>query len=419
MADTARTLEVIYWCIAIGIIILFVALSDFIAFHWLNPEQLSKRSLVEALWVMAFVLGLRWPVNLYMGGLNGLQRQVSVNLITTIFVTLQGVGALTVLWFYEPTVKAFFLWQALVAILQVITFYIVFWNSFSNEKKGVFRRKLLKGIWQFAAGMTGISLLGTILTQLDKILLSKLLSLTEFGYYSFAAAVAAVLYKLIYPIFTAYFPHFTVLASKNNQPILAMTYHQACQLMAITILPISITIAFFSKEILELWTRNSAIVTHSYLLVSLLIVGNALHGLYYIPYALQLANNWTKLALYQNILAVFIFGPAIYFATLTWGAIGAAGVWIILNIGYLIVSIQVMHQRLLKKEKLRWYVDDVGKQLIATLLTVSVGHSLMQTTWQSHWIILLILSTLFVSIVTALWSSNSLQLLSFALWRTR
>ena len=420
MADTARTLEVIYWSIALGLILAIVLLSDFIAFHWLNPEQLSRRSLVEALWVMAFVIGLRWPVNLYMGGLNGLQRQVAVNLIISFFVTLQGIGALAVLWFYEPTVRAFFLWQALISLFQAVTFYFVFWNNFSNENKGEFRKELLKGVWRFAAGMTGISLLGTILTQLDKILLSRLLPLSEFGYYSFAAAVAAILYKLIYPIFTAYFPRLTVLVSKDDQSILSKTYHQACQLMAITILPLSLTIAFFSKEILELWTRNPDVVKHSYILVSMLIVGNALHGLYYMPYALQLANNWTKLALCQNIIAVVILGPAIYFSTLFWGSIGAAGVWIMLNIGYLLISVQVMHRRLLKKEKWRWYANDVGKQLLVILVVVCAGRAFMNEAWQNNWIILLLTITLIASAIAALWSSKSLRFLfSFALWGTR
>ena len=414
MADTARTLEVIYWGIALGLILILVLLSDFIAFHWLNPEKLSRSSLKEALWVMALTLGLRWPVNLYMGGLNGLQRQVSVNSIIAIFITLQSLGALAVLWFYEPTVRAFFLWQALIASLQAITFHIIFWGSFSHENKGNFSTGLLKGVWRFAAGMTGISILSTILTQLDKILLSRLLPLSEFGYYSFAAVVAAVLYKLVSPIFTAYFPRFTVLVSKNDQSVLSKTYHQACQLMSLTILPLSLTIAFFSHEIIELWARDLDIVKNSYILVSMLIIGNALHGLYYLPYALQLANNWTKLALYQNIIAVIILGPAIYFVTSVWGALGAAVVWIILNLGYLFISVQVMHRRLLKNEKWRWYINDVGKQLIIILLVVYAGRTLVNDKWQNIGIIISLILILLLAVLGTLLSSKSIRFIFFS-----
>ena len=147
----------------------------------------------------------------------------------------------------------------------------------------------------------------------------------------------------------------------------------------------------------------------------MLIIGNALHGLYYLPYALQLANNWTKLAFYQNVIAVIILAPAIYFSTLLWGSIGAAGVWILLNIGYLTISVQVMHRQLLKKEKWRWYANDIGKPLVIILLIVYAGRSFMNEAWQNSWTILLLTLTLIVSSVVALWSCNSLRFLfSFA-----
>ena len=377
MADTARTLEVVYWGIALGVAVVIALLSRFIAYQWLNPEHLSQESLVEALWVMAVVVGLRWPVALYMGGLNGLQRQVMVNALFAVFVTLQGAGALAVLWFVEPTVRAFFLWQALIALLQVVGLRIALWRSLPSEGVGVFRLEILKGVWRFAAGMTGISLLATILTQMDKVLLSKLLPLAEFGYYTFAATVAAVIYKLISPVFTAYYPRLTELATKYDQPALVRVYHQGCQLMAVAILPVTLILAFFSKEILELWTRNPDVVAKSSLLISLLVIGNALNGLMNLPYALQLAHGWTKLAFYQNVIAVIVLAPAIYFSTLRWGAVGAAGIWIVLNSAYLLIGVQVMHRRLLINEKWRWYINDVGKPLTAALVIAGVGRILI------------------------------------------
>ena len=117
-ADTARTLEIVYWGSALVLIAVVSLLSEFIAYRWLNPEQLSRQALTEALWVIAVIIGLRWPVALYMGGLNGLQRQALVNVLLGFFATLQGAGALAVLWLYEPTVHAFFLWQVLIALLH-------------------------------------------------------------------------------------------------------------------------------------------------------------------------------------------------------------------------------------------------------------------------------------------------------------
>ena len=409
MADTARTLEVIYWAIALGVVVIIVLLSNFIAYHWLNPMHLSRESLLQALWIMALVIGLRWPVTIYMGGLNGLQRQVLVNTLMAIFATLQGMGALAVLWLIEPTVQAFFLWQALIALVQVVALRIALWRSFSSEYKGEFSKEVLRNIWRFTVGMSGIALTGVIITQIDKVLLSKMLTLAEFGYYTFAATIAAVVYRIIGPVFTAYYPRLTELVSKGDPLGLVRTYHQGCQLMAVTILPATLVLAFFSKEILELWTHNSDVVTHSFLLVSLLVIGNALNGLLTLPYALQLAHGWVKLAFYMHVIDVIVLVPAIYFSTLRWGAVGAAGMWIVFNMVHILIGIQLIHQRLLVAEKSRWYVNDVGKILLAVLVVTGVAKTLMADELSGMAKILILVVTLGIATTAAIVSAESLR----------
>ena len=409
MADTARTLEVVYWGVALLVGVVIALLAKFIANDWLNPEQLTRSDLQQALWIMGLVIALRWPVSLYMGGLNGLQRQVQANVLLSAVATIQGVGALAVLWFVAPTIQAFFMWQAVMALAQVIVLRTALWRSIPHGQDGIFNKKVLNEIWRFAAGMSGISLLATILTQLDKVILSKILTLSEFGYYTFAATVAAVLFRLIGPVFTAYYPRLTELVSKNDQQELVNTYHQGSQLMAVVILPIAFVLAFFSKEILELWTHNPNLVLHASLLISLLTIGNALNGLMHLPYALQLAHGWTKLAFFQNVVAVIVLAPAIYFATLRWGAAGAAVAWIGLNTGYILIGIHVMHHRLLSEEKWPWYFGDLIKPL-AAVLTLCVFARLMMGEDAGAWATaVVLLSTLFATTIAAISSSSSLR----------
>lgn len=376
MADTVRTLEIIYWVVAVGIAALISLMSNFIVYHWLNPEHLSRESLLVAIMVMAVVIGLRWPVTLYTGGLNGLQRQVMVNALLAVFVTLQGAGALAVLWFVEPTIRAFFLWQGLIALIQVVLLRFTLLRSLPGKRNGAFRKDVLEDIWRFAAGLTGTSLLATILTQMDKVLLSKLLSLSEFGYYTFAVAVAGIVYKLVGPVFTAYYPRMIELVSRNNETELAGTYHQGCQLMAVMIAPLALTLSYFSVDVLGIWVRDPVVIAHSHLLVSLLVVGNALNGLMIMPSALQLSYGWTRLGFFTNVIAVIVLVPAIYFSTVQWGAVGAAGVWIVLNCGYLLFNIHLMHRRLLKEEKWRWYGQDVLLPVLSALLVAGTFYLL-------------------------------------------
>jgi O-antigen/teichoic acid export membrane protein len=120
------------------------------------------------------------------------------------------------------------------------------------------------------------------------------------------------------------------------------------------------------------------VAAQSHLLLSILICGTALNGLITVPYALQLAHGWTRLALYTNLVAVVVLAPLIVFMAGRYGAIGGASVWVILNAGYVFIAVHFMHLRLLKSEKWRWYWQDVGVPLAASAVVVGLARYLVR-----------------------------------------
>jgi O-antigen/teichoic acid export membrane protein len=372
--DLVRTLEIIYWFVAIVIVFVVALLVPLIAGYWVNAQHLSTDTIRQSIFMIGVAIALEFPFALYSGGLIGLQRQVQLNGIVITIATLRGLGALLVLWFISPTIQAFFIWNAIVSLAQTFLSALFLWRGMPEAAAPArFRGALLATIWRFAAGLTGISFLSVLLTQMDKIILSKFLTLEAFGYYTLATVVASSLYMIINPIFTALFPRLSQMIGRDAKEDIISLYHNSCQLMSVILLPIAIMVALFSKDILLVWTHDPQIAERSYVLVSLLIIGTAFNGLMTIPYALQLAYGWTKLAFYQNLAAVLLLGPLMFWATRHYGAVGAAIVWIMLNAGYVLIGIQVMHKRLLRGEKLRWYIQDVGLPLLATLAVASVG----------------------------------------------
>jgi O-antigen/teichoic acid export membrane protein len=387
MGDTARTIEAVYWCASFAVAFFVFALAGFVSQSWLSPEHLSRASLREAIWTIALVIGLRWPVALYTGAIIGLQRQVLLNALLAGFATVQGLGAVAVLWFVDATVQSFLLWQAVIALAQVCLLRAVLYNCIGSPQTPKFRKEILLRLWRFAAGMSSIALVSVLLTQTDKILLSKFLSLSDFGYYVFATNVAAGLYAITSAIFAAYQPRLTAVATQTDQSTLARTYHQACRSMALALIPAGAMLAFFSAEIVALWTGDPSIVANSSLLISLLAVGNVLHGLMHIPYALQLAFGWTRLALVSNVISVIFLVPAIYFSTVQWGAVGAAAIWVLLNICYVCISIHYMHHRLLPREKGRWYLQDVIKPVAAVSVVAGGARMVISGDLPSVWMV--------------------------------
>ena len=75
-----------------------------------------------------------------------------------------------------------------------------------------------------------------------------------------------------------------------------------------------------------------------------------------------------------------------------YGPMGAAGLWLVLNIVYVLLEMPFMHRRLLRGEALRWYVFDIGMPLGITLLIGGVAHLFAPIhaawPWQLAWSVL-------------------------------
>jgi O-antigen/teichoic acid export membrane protein len=395
--DLLLSLEII--CVSIAALITggLWACSDWLANDWLNTNQLPTTVVAQAISVMAFVVALRFVEGIYRGSLFGLQQQVWYNGASAILATIRQAGAVAILAWVSPTIQAFFIWQGFFSLLTVAVLtqrvHRVLPNAPQPPK---FSRKALMGVWNFAGGMMGITFLAILLTQVDKVLLSHLLSLESFGYYTLAATVAGVLYMVIGPITQALYPRMVELFTLEDQTELASVYHQGAQLVTVLTAPALMLLSFFAGGVVFMWSGNVGLAENTASILSVLVLGTFLNGLMYMPYQLQIAHGWTSLAIKTNAVAVIFLIPAIFWVVPRYGAVGAAWIWVTLNAGYALISIQFMHRRILPKEKWRWYFTDVLWPVGGAIGVSLMAHPLQPTSYQDrwHWFIFLLLTGL-------------------------
>jgi O-antigen/teichoic acid export membrane protein len=232
----------------------------------------------------------------------------------------------------------------------------------------MFRRAVLVANWRFSAGMAATMLLAIVLTQADKIVVSKLLPLEQFGYYTLAWTVGNGLGMLIGPVFVAVFPRLSQLVRQESIPEITQLYHTSCQLVSAVLLPAAAVLALFSREVIWAWTGDPGTVAAIRWVVIPICIGTTLNGLMNIPFALQLAFGWTGLAVRANAIAVVVIVPLTVVMARFYGTVGAASGWALLNAGYVVFAVQAMHRRLLKTEQRKWYAVDVGLPLLGALL---------------------------------------------------
>lgn len=378
--DLLRTLEILCFGLATLMAFGMWAASAYLASDWLKSEQLPMTVLAEALSLMGLVVALRFCEGIYRGSLLGLQRQVQYNIANAALATLRHTGAAGVVIWMSPTVQAFFLWQAGISLVTIAVFAQSVYRALPTPTfRPRFSPEALRGIWKFASGMVGITFLAVLLTQTDKILLSRLLPLGAFGYYTLAAAVSGALYMIIGPITQAAYPRMVELSARQDDAALISMYHQSAQFVTVVTAPAVAILGLFSVTVLFAWSGDAELAAHTAPILAPLILGTFLNGLMWIPYQCQLAHGWTGLTLKINIVAVSILAPALLWVVPRYGALGAAWMWVALNAGYVLIGIQLMHRRLITHEKWRWYFADVALPATAAASVIALARMFLPT----------------------------------------
>lgn len=356
-----KTLEFIMVGIAGAQWFFLWACSGWLATHWLQVGHLPMSVVSEAVTLIGGMLAARWVSGLYRGGLMGLQKQIPLNVCTAIFATLRVAGVIPVLLWVSSSVSAFFVFQGSVSLVEVLFLRTWVWNCLPGRGRGLFFLKAFQRVSGFAGGMTAITLLATLLTQMDKILLSRLMPLAQFGHYALANTVAASLFFLVTPVTGAFLPRLTQLACEPDQESLSKTYHQGARLMSTLLFSAGVSMAVFSDVILRLWLRDQALEAVVSPVLRLLLIGTVLNGVLHMPYHLQVAFGWTRLAVVSDTVSVVLLVPAILFLVPRYGLMAAAGCWVALNLGQFFIVTPLMHRRLLRSEFWAWVWEDTGK----------------------------------------------------------
>ena len=386
-----RSMELVYAAIAVALALLVCAAAGWIATDWLNAKSLGTASVTQALMLMGAVIAIQWMGTLYRSGLVGMQRQVWLSGASALFATIKGIGSVVVLAMVSPTIAAFFLFHCAVGAVETLVMaYQLHRIMPPAPERPRFSLEALKGIWHFAGAMTLISILGTVLTQVDKILLAKMLPLDEYGYFMVMAAVVGALAMLVLPIMGVAFPRFGELASTGNRPLLVQEYHRFAQLLSVAVMPASLVLALFSERIVLLWTQDAAIAHNVALPLRVWILGTALNCLTHIPHLAQIAHGWTRLAIAVNMISVTATITLLLVLVPRFGVMAAAWTWVGVNVFYLLVAIPLMHRRILQGQLRHWTFNDVVAPAAAAALAMLAAMQLFAPAFvaPSPWMLL-------------------------------
>lgn len=380
-----RTLEVVYWIMALLMGIGLSVCGYAFAGEWFQAEALSAEVIGLAAALLGVQIAVQFPQSLYNGGLMGLEKQVALNVITSVIHLFRFVGVFVPLWLIGPNLVTFVVWQLLVLFIGTLVIRWHLWQSMPQaENTPVFDLSLLRKTGRFTLGVSATALATLPLTMTDKFLLSRVLSLEAYGYYMLGFQAAMALGIIVGPFYRAYLPRFSnLVVQDDHEQELRRVYATSCQSLAALLIPAALVGIVFSFPLVRLWlhAQDLAAVQAVAPIFALMVVGYLANGLMNLPYALTLAKGWTGFGFWQNTVASVVYLPALYYATMEWGARGAATTWSVIMVLCLIVGVPVVHAKVMQ--------GGLGEWLRYGLLTplVIVGASVAAAAWlvPGHW----------------------------------
>jgi O-antigen/teichoic acid export membrane protein len=314
------TIEWLY--VIIGFFIFFIILffSQFLTSYWVPFQSLNGISIQSYFILIGLLIFAQWPISLYHNALFGFDKQILAN-----FIYL-GISIIKISVGYFIVLKTTSIWGFIVFQIVMVVFHLFILNLIFNIKMIKFKirwnifyqnTKNLKS-WILPFLVIGICVL--ISTDLDKLLISKLLTIKEFALFSLIMPIVSGIFLLNTNIKTATFPQISKDVISNSFQNFN-TFQNYYFLISIPILVFSL---IASKSFIWVWTRNIDFVTILNLPFKLLISGAILFSLTINVQNYLTAINHLKPIKNFFLFSAFIFLFLVYIFTSKFGLLGAS-----------------------------------------------------------------------------------------------
>lgn len=370
-----RALSFIFLVIAFsGSSILWLS-ADFIASNWLDINSLDFNEVIASLQLMAIIVGLRWMGGLYRGVITGAERLVWLSVFNIFVSTLRFIGVFLSMWRWGFSPHVFFVHQLVVALIEIVGLFKI------SAKLIPARNVLLEPIgWsvrpihsvlRFSLTIAFTSSIWIFATQTDKLILSGILPLSEYGYFSLAVLVASGILAVTMPISSAIMPRLARLHAEGNSEELKRVYRNATQLVCLIGGSVSIVMTLYAETLLYLWTGDAKLAAKAAPILQLYSAGNGLLSVAAFSYYLQYALGRLRYHFIGSVVMSIVLLPSIFIAATYFGVLGAGYVWLTVNCLFLFLWVGYVHNKLQPGLHWQWMVNDVLAVLLPVLVVVS------------------------------------------------
>lgn len=375
-----RAMEGIFFMVAAVGATAMITGAESISAIWLKVEQLPLVEVQHAIVLMAIIVALRWICGLYRGAINGFERITWLSGFNISIATARFVLVIPIFIYVGASPTHFFAYQLVLAIIEVTVLMTKTYRllpKVAQSHRTPWKWAPLRNVLKFSLTVAITGSIWVFVTQTDKLVLSKLLPLTEYAYFTLAVLVAGGVLIVSGPISGALLPRLSRLAASGDDRGVIQLYRDATQLVAIIAMPASLMLAFFAEQVLWAWTGDAHIARTTAPVLSLYAVGNGILAVSAFPYYLQFAKGDLRLHLIGNGIFVSFLIPSLIWATKHYGVIGAGWAWLTANAIYFLAWTPLVHRKFAAGLHTLWIVRDLTAIVVVSLLGVGLFNRLV------------------------------------------
>lgn len=361
-----RTLDWAFFAIVATFCVAGTASMSWWASNWFGVSGSSAIVVGQSMALVIASSALRCMAALYRGAIVNLEKQIFTSGMVVIVNAVRLLLPLPFVALFPDPRIVFAIWLG-AAFLEVIVLRVVLSRNIPMEVPlRRFSIPSLRRHLAFTGGVALLALIHTLATQYDKLLLSRILTLQQYGYFSLAVVLSGAMLTLPAAIVQAIQPRVT--GSISAQDVQAKLISMSTELIVAFAVAPAVAIACLPRTALQAWVNDPVAIGAVSPYLGFYVVGSALVGISSAAFMLQIAAGRMRMHIVANLLLVAALIPLAYFAATHQGALGTARVWFVLNTLFVTIYGPFAIGRLLPGRGLSWLIDSVAIPIGAAVL---------------------------------------------------
>lgn len=311
----------------IGFVLGQLAVS-WLAAHWFNQGLGLDAHADLALRLMLVQFLFQFANNASIGFWQGREQQKRLNLRQCTFGTLKHTGALSLVLGWRADALGYLLPFVLLSMME-------WWlnrRAVQRELAGHIGASVTLADFSGLAREAGLLVLGVLIgmlvSQVDRLVLSRSVDLASFGHYVIIANLGLAFLQLQYPLMRAYFPR---IVREDDRGQMTSFWRLGRSLLLLCVLPCGI-VALLAPYILQAWLGDAGIVAEGVTPLRLILLAVGLNAIYNLIYQRILARGEGRLIMRINLTSLMVVLPLTMFAAVRLGITAGGLTWVLTSL---------------------------------------------------------------------------------------